>query len=47
MVTSSKPGGANYPHLRDDCFVPKDAKYVDLAAVIAGKRGISDTVANH
>lgn len=38
---------SNYPQLREDCFIPRDASYVDLAPIIAEKREIADTVANH
>lgn len=38
---------SNYPQLREDCFVPRDANYVDLAPVITEKREIAKTVTNH
>lgn len=38
---------SNYPQLREDCFVPRDAKYLDLAPVIAEKREIAETVTTH
>jgi type I restriction enzyme M protein len=38
---------SNYPQLREDCFVPRDAKYLDLAPVIAEKREIAGTVTTH
>ncbi|TIL51685.1 class I SAM-dependent DNA methyltransferase [Mesorhizobium sp.] len=38
---------ANYPQLREDCFVPRDATYCDLAPVIGAKRDIAGLVARH
>lgn len=38
---------SNYPQLREDCFVPRDDGYLDLAPVIAEKREIAEVVANH
>ncbi|WP_445362971.1 N-6 DNA methylase [Microbulbifer sp. ANSA003] len=38
---------SNYPGLRDDCFIPKDEIYVDLAPAISEKRAIAEFVANH
>lgn len=38
---------SNYPQLRDDCFVPRDASYVDFAPVLNGKRAIAELVARH
>jgi len=37
----------NYPQLRDDCFVPRDEKYLDFAPAIAEKREIANLVATH
>jgi type I restriction enzyme M protein len=37
----------NYPQLREDCFVPRDEHYLDIAPVIAEKRNIADFVSNH
>ncbi len=38
---------SNYPGLREDCFVPKDEIYLDLAAAISEKQAIAEFVANH
>lgn len=38
---------SNYPQLREDCFVPRDEKYLDLAPIITEKREIADLVATH
>jgi len=37
----------NYPQLKDDAFVAKDAIYLDIAPMLADKRDIADFVANH
>lgn len=37
----------NYPQLKDDIFVPRDASYLDFAPVVVDKRAIADMVANH
>jgi len=37
----------NYPQLREDCFVPRDETYCDLAPVIGEKRDIAGLVAEH
>nr|CBX26951.1 hypothetical protein N47_A09800 [uncultured Desulfobacterium sp.] len=37
----------NYKGLREDCFVPKDDIYMDIAESIAAKRSIADFVTNH
>jgi type I restriction enzyme M protein len=37
----------NHPQLREDCFVPRDDTYLDLAPIIAEKRQIADVVATH
>ncbi|MBL4875192.1 MAG: N-6 DNA methylase [Cohaesibacteraceae bacterium] len=38
---------SNYPHLREDCFVPRDENYLDLAPAMGEKRQIADLVSNH
>lgn len=38
---------SNYPQLREDCFVPRDERYLDLAPVIAEKREIAQVVTTH
>lgn len=38
---------ANYPGLREDCFVPKDEIYLDLSPNIAEKRSIAEFVPSH
>lgn len=38
---------SNYPQLRDDCFVPRDASYLDFAPVLNNKRAIAELVAHH
>lgn len=38
---------SNYPGLRQDCFIPRDEIYMDLAPAISEKRAISEFVANH
>lgn len=38
---------SNYPGLRDDCFIPKNETYVDLAPAIHELRTIAEFVANH
>ena len=38
---------SNYPQLRNDCFVARDDRYLDIAAAIAEKRAIADFVSNH
>ncbi len=37
----------NYKELREDCFVPKDDIYMDIAATIMDKRIIADFITNH
>lgn len=37
----------NYAQLREDCFVPKDDNYVDIAPIISEKRDIADFVSQH
>ncbi|MAP94617.1 MAG: restriction endonuclease subunit S [Ponticaulis sp.] len=37
----------NYDGLREACFVPRDAKYCDLAPAIAEKRDIAPLVSDH
>ena len=37
----------NYPQLKDDLFVARDAIYLDFAPVVADKRAIADIVTNH
>lgn len=37
----------NYAGLRDDCFVPRDEKYLGIAPVISEKRDIADFVSQH
>jgi type I restriction enzyme M protein len=37
----------NYAGLRDDCFVARDATYLNLSAALADKRNIAAFVANH
>lgn len=37
----------NYPQLKDDVFVARDANYLDFAPVVADKRAIADIVATH
>ena len=37
----------NYPQLKDDLFVARDATYLDFAPVVADKRAIADIVTNH
>ena len=37
----------NYAGLRETCFVPRDASYLDLSEAIADKRQIAEVVANH
>ncbi|MAD53150.1 MULTISPECIES: class I SAM-dependent DNA methyltransferase [unclassified Idiomarina] len=38
---------ANYPGLREDCFVPRDETYLDLSPNIAEKRNIAEFVSSH
>ncbi len=38
---------SNYKGLREDCFIPKDDIYMDIAEPIAEKRSIADFVTNH
>lgn len=38
---------SNYPGLREDCFIPRDETYMDLAPAITEKRAIAEFVANH
>ncbi len=38
---------SNYPGLREDCFVPRDAVYMELAEAIREKRRIADFVTHH
>ncbi len=37
----------NYPQLREDCFVPRDDNYCDLAPVISSKHDIANLVGTH
>ncbi|MBT3176923.1 MAG: SAM-dependent DNA methyltransferase [Desulfobacula sp.] len=37
----------NYKGLREDCFVPKDEIYMDIAKAIMDKRNIVDFITNH
>lgn len=37
----------NYNGLRNDCFIPRDEIYMDIAEPIADKRRIADFVTNH
>jgi len=37
----------NYPTLKNDLFVGRDAQYLDFAPVLSGKRDIADFVVNH
>jgi type I restriction enzyme M protein len=37
----------NYPELKNDLFVSRDAQYLDFAPVLTGKRDIADFVASH
>jgi type I restriction enzyme M protein len=38
---------ANYPGLREDCFVPRDEIYLDLSPNIAERRSIAEFVSTH
>lgn len=38
---------SNYPQLREDCFVPRNKKYLDLAPIIAEKKEIAEIVTTH
>lgn len=37
----------NYPQLKDDVFVARDANYLDFAPVVTDKRAIAEIVATH
>jgi type I restriction enzyme M protein len=37
----------NYPQLKDDAFIPRDATYLDFAPVFTDKRDIADFVSTH
>ncbi len=38
---------SNYQGLRDDCFVPRDETYLDIAPAISEKREIADFIKTH
>ncbi len=38
---------SNYPNLKDDCFLPRDAAYLDFAPALQDKRNVANLVASH